>query len=181
MSNSGESSRSSSCLWSLRKRFCSSEDRSVEPPWVQELRQVQGLHEVRDRERLMEWLSSDGTTLGDPSRLPWCGDAVETAVKRCLPNEPVIKNPYWSRNWKMFGVDCPFPKIGSIIVFLKREGRSCRLRRRPVPSWKVPPDTRRESVELHLRDMDASQSRPCDAMAEDLHGRETVSPPEARQ
>ena len=76
-------------------------------PWVTEIKAVYGLQEVRDKVRLQAWLKSDGKTLGDPTALPWCGDAVETAVKLALPNEPFVgalaTNPYFARNWATFG------------------------------------------------------------------------------
>lgn len=77
------------------------------PPWVTELLKVFGWHEVHDNVRLRSWLKSDNKTLGDPQELPWCGDAVETAVKLALPAEPFTGNlginPYWARNWTGFG------------------------------------------------------------------------------
>lgn len=76
-------------------------------PWVAEMRAVFGLHETRDKAKLSAWLKSDGRTLGDPTALPWCGDAMETAMRRGLPDEPLndglSQNPYWARNWAMFG------------------------------------------------------------------------------
>ena len=56
------------------------------PPWHEELLRRKGLHEVRDRSRLMAWLRSDGWTLGDPAKLPWCGDAIETCIALTLPD-----------------------------------------------------------------------------------------------
>lgn len=76
-------------------------------PWITSIKSVFGLHEVRDKARLALWLRSDGKTLGDPAALPWCGDAVETAIKTALPQEPFVgalaTNPYWARNWATFG------------------------------------------------------------------------------
>lgn len=78
------------------------------PPWISEVLSVFGLHETRDKEALSKWLRSDGKFLGDPSALPWCGDLVETAIKRAIPGEPFLgalgENPYWALNWKTFGV-----------------------------------------------------------------------------
>jgi uncharacterized protein (TIGR02594 family) len=78
-----------------------------ELPWVTAIKTVYGLHEVRDKARLQIWLKSDGKTLGDPTALPWCGDAVETAIKTALPSEPFVgalaTNPYYARNWQTFG------------------------------------------------------------------------------
>ena len=78
-----------------------------DPPWVTEMKAVYGWHETRDNAKLRAWLKSDNKTLGDPKALPWCGDAVETAIKRALPNEPFVgalgANPYYARNWAMLG------------------------------------------------------------------------------
>ena len=71
---------------------------------------MRGKHERTDNAELRAWLRSDGATLGDPAKLPWCGDAVETAIKRALPNEPIPQNPYLARNWLDFGVEVPLTK-----------------------------------------------------------------------
>ncbi|MFC5067996.1 peptidoglycan-binding domain-containing protein [Flaviflagellibacter deserti] len=42
-------------------------------PWFEEAKRKQGLHEIRDKAKLAACLKSDGATLGDPSKLPWCG------------------------------------------------------------------------------------------------------------
>jgi len=87
------------------------------PPWHQELLRRKGLHEIRDRSSLMAWLRSDGKTLGDPAKLPWCGDAIETAIALTLPTEPLPSNPYLARNWLKFGVPLGRPALGAVIVF----------------------------------------------------------------
>lgn len=91
-----------------------------ELPWIAGMKSVFGLHEVRDKLKLSQWLRSDGKTLGDPTALPWCGDAEETAMKNALPDEPfegdLGKNPYWALNWKLFGVECK-PCFGCVGVF----------------------------------------------------------------
>lgn len=92
---------------------------ATSPPWLTSIKSVFGLHEVRDKARLKLWLRSDGKTLGDPGALPWCGDAVETAIKTALPNEPftgaLLLNPYFARNWQSFGQAAK--GYGSIGVF----------------------------------------------------------------
>lgn len=85
-------------------------------PWVAEGLRVIGYHEVTDNAKLKGWLASDGRTLGDPKRLPWCGDFVETCILRALPFEPVPPNPYFARNWQAFGIECK-PMIGAVMVF----------------------------------------------------------------
>jgi uncharacterized protein (TIGR02594 family) len=95
-----------------------------DPPWIYEGRKVIGLHEVRDNYVLRTWLYSDGSRLGDPAQLPWCGDFAETAMKRGLPGEVftgVMKeNPYYAQNWAYFGVETQ-PVYGCVVVF-KRPG-----------------------------------------------------------
>ena len=95
------------------------------PPWVLELRKVFGLHEIRDNAALKEWLISDGKTLGDPRVLPWCGDAMATAIVRSLPDEKlkgaVAENPYWALNWAGFGQGVA-PTLWSIGVFKRADG-----------------------------------------------------------
>lgn len=87
------------------------------PPWHQELLRRKDLHETRDRSALMAWLRSDGRTLGDPAKLPWCGDAIETAIALTLPTEPLPSNPYLARNWLKFGVPLGKPALGAVMVF----------------------------------------------------------------
>lgn len=75
------------------------------PPWVTLAKTKMGLNEVRDNKELSAFLKSDGRTLGDPAKLPWCGDFVETCIAVSLPREPMIANPYWALNWLKFGVE----------------------------------------------------------------------------
>lgn len=95
------------------------------PPWVRELNKMAGHHETRNRTTLSMWLKSDGETLGNPSKLPWCGDAVDTALSLALPKEPrpgdLAKNPYWALNWLFFGKPSE-PVIGAVLVFKRPSG-----------------------------------------------------------
>ncbi|MFK7942532.1 MAG: peptidoglycan-binding protein [Paracoccaceae bacterium] len=85
-------------------------------PWMAMAMRKKGMHEKRDNVDLRKFLKSDGKTLGDPARLPWCGDFVETCVALCLPEAVLPTNPYLARNWQKFGrtVD---PCFGTILVF----------------------------------------------------------------
>jgi len=85
-------------------------------PWMEIARQQLGLHEGRDNTALRSFLSSDGATLGDPAKLPWCGDFVQTCFKIGLKGEPIPELPYWARSWLNFG-DPVFPRFGAVIVF----------------------------------------------------------------
>lgn len=79
-------------------------------PWITEAKTALGRNEARDRNWLMAWLKRDGRSLGDPSKNPWCGDFVETCIRMALPDEPLLgalgTNPYWARNWLLFGQRC---------------------------------------------------------------------------
>lgn len=100
------------------------EDDLLEPendlPWMLEAKRALNRHEVHDNRWLKGWLASDGHALGDPSKLPWCGDFVETAIRLGLPNEPVPQNPYWALNWRQFGV-LTKPTYGAV-ASIKRNG-----------------------------------------------------------
>lgn len=92
-----------------------------ELPWIREARKALNRHEVYDNEWLKKWLSSDGHALGDPAKLPWCGDFVETSIRLGLPNEPVPKNPYWALNWREFGIATQ-PTYGAIASISRSGG-----------------------------------------------------------
>ena len=83
------------------------------PPWLAEMNRRMGLHEVRNNTALSRWLRI-GKYLGNPARLPWCGDAVETCIVKTLPDEPVPSNPFFAQNWKTFGIDAGGPFVGAI-------------------------------------------------------------------
>ncbi|MCL4065908.1 TIGR02594 family protein [Pseudomonas sp. GX19020] len=94
-------------------------------PWMTEGKRVLGRHEVRDNGLLRSWLKSDGKTLGDPAKLPWCGDFVETCIRLALPGEPfpgsLGQNPYWARNWLELGQKTN-PTYGAVLVFERGSG-----------------------------------------------------------
>lgn len=97
----------------------------IEPPWMQEIGKCFGLHEVRDNKELRAWLKSDGATLGDPAKLPWCGDAAATALRNALPDEvfpaKLKANPYWARNFAEFGDPCSMV-YGAVLAFTRSTG-----------------------------------------------------------
>ncbi|MGP9819163.1 NlpC/P60 family protein [Salinarimonas sp. NSM] len=96
------------------------------PPWYALAETKKGLHERRDNGILARFLRSDGPTLGDPARLPWCGDFVETCIAVTLPGERLPGNPYLARNWMRFGEPLGEPALGAVAVFWRgsRSGTS---------------------------------------------------------
>jgi uncharacterized protein (TIGR02594 family) len=94
-------------------------------PWMIEARKVLNRHETRDKSFLAKWLKSDGRTLGDPEKLPWCGDFVETCLRLALPAEPfpgaLGDNPYWARNWALLGREVA-PCYGAVLAFERPGG-----------------------------------------------------------
>lgn len=90
-------------------------DLFVDPPWMVLAEQKKGLIETKDNAELRKFLKSDGATLGDPTKFPWCGDFEETIIALTLPDERLPTNPYLARNWQTFGVasdplyGCPTP------------------------------------------------------------------------
>lgn len=85
------------------------------PPWLAEMNRRMGLHETRDNKALSSWLKA-GKFLGNPAKLPWCGDAVETCIIKTLPGEEVPGNPFWAQAWKTFGRAVNDPIVGAIGV-----------------------------------------------------------------
>lgn len=94
-------------------------------PWMAVADSVMGWHERRDNERLKAFLKSDGHALGDPAKLPWCGDFIETCIRLGLPNEQfpgaLGQNPYWALNWGLFGIDSP-PTYGAVCSIERNGG-----------------------------------------------------------
>lgn len=85
-------------------------------PWLDLAIRKKGLHESRDYRELSTFLKSDGRTLGDHRRLPWCGDFAETCIAVTLPDEPLPTNPYLARNWLKLGSAIK-PTLGAVLVF----------------------------------------------------------------
>ena len=94
-------------------------------PWITEAKTALGRNEARDRSWLMDWLKRDGRSLGDPAKNPWCGDFVETCIRMALPDEPLLgalgTNPYWARNWLLFG-QVVQPITGAVLIFERGSG-----------------------------------------------------------
>jgi len=86
------------------------------PPWYLELLRMIGKHEKRNHKEVAEWLKSDGGTVGDPASVPWCGDAVATALRLAIPNIGIPSNPYLASNWTTWGKEVE-PQLGAILVF----------------------------------------------------------------
>ncbi|WP_274385061.1 TIGR02594 family protein [Oricola indica] len=85
-------------------------------PWMDLARRKMGLHEGRDNSVLRAFLRLGKGTIGDPARIPWCGDFVETCIAVTLPDEPLPDNPYAAINWLKFGREVK-PQPGAILVF----------------------------------------------------------------
>ena len=94
-------------------------------PWITEAKTALGRNEARDCSWLMDWLKRNGRSLGDPSKNPWCGDFVETCICMGLPDEPLLgalgTNPYWARNWLLFGQTVQ-PIIAAVLIFERGSG-----------------------------------------------------------
>ena len=79
----------------------------IVPPWIENIRQRIGLQERRDNKALRQYLDSDGSTIGDPAKIPWCGDLVQTGFALTLPAEVLPANPFYALNWADWGVPVP--------------------------------------------------------------------------
>ena len=85
-------------------------------PWLDYAYRAKGMHETIDNAALKAFLKSDGATVGDPAKIPWCGDFVQTCIAVTLPKEPLPQNPYGAINWLKFGRETT-PKKGAVLVF----------------------------------------------------------------
>lgn len=86
-------------------------------PWIDGARAQIGLHEVHDNKFLRKFLSSDGKTVGDPAKIAWCGDYVQTWMELALPDEPQWpENPYAAINWVKWGQSVK-PQYGAVMSF----------------------------------------------------------------
>ena len=92
-------------------------------PWMDEAYRVMGLHETRNKKSIWNWLKSDGASLGDPAKNPWCGDFCQTAMALSMPEEPIPANPYLALNWTKFGKPCK-PQFGAVLVFWRGSPKS---------------------------------------------------------
>jgi uncharacterized protein (TIGR02594 family) len=92
------------------------EDSPDATPWLDLAYRKKGMHETVNNASLRAFLKSDGGTVGDPAKIPWCGDFVETCIALTLPDEVLPQNPYSAINWLKFGKETS-PKKGAILVF----------------------------------------------------------------
>lgn len=85
-------------------------------PWLNLAYRKKGLHEKHHNSALRKFLRLGKGTIGDPAKIPWCGDFVETCIAVALPNEPIPANPYAAINWLKFGKGTQ-AKPGAVLVF----------------------------------------------------------------
>ncbi len=55
---------------------------------------------------------------------PWCGLFVAHCIGSQLTAEPLPANPLGARNWGRFGVACPVPQPGAVMVFWRESTAS---------------------------------------------------------
>lgn len=103
-------------LFPTKKSIPEGSSKAVIPPWVEIALAKKGLRENQDHAELIKFLRSDGSSVGDPAKVPWCGDLVSTCIALALPHEPQPSNPYLARNWLRVGSPTD-PTLGAIAVF----------------------------------------------------------------
>lgn len=97
--------------------------------WINYAHRFLGLHERFDNKKLAHFLRSDGFTVGNPRKFPWCGDFIETVMSNCAINysrkdwhKTLRANPYWARNWAYYGK--PAGKVYGAVGVFSRGPRS---------------------------------------------------------
>lgn len=94
----------------------------VRAPWVAVGLRAKGLREDGSTKgALVKFLKSDGKTLGDPQKNPWCGDYVQTCMAIAVPEEVLPTNPYYAKNWLQFGKEIE-PTFGAVGVWTREGG-----------------------------------------------------------
>lgn len=84
-------------------------------PWVAEMWRRLGWSETGNKRADLIAFLKEGKYLGDPAKLPWCGDATESCITKTLPEEPVPSNPFWAQAWQTFGIGVD-PIVGAVGV-----------------------------------------------------------------
>lgn len=92
---------------------------NVDGDWMAIARGYIGLHETTNNAELVELLR-EGRFLGDPDRLAWCGDFVESCLFAAGVPVP-LGTPFWARSWLNFSAPIK-PRFGAIMVFRRGRG-----------------------------------------------------------
>ncbi|WP_310498105.1 TIGR02594 family protein [Sandarakinorhabdus sp.] len=89
-------------------------------PWLQEAMRNRGLREGpgsgTDNPTIMDWSKRLRINYAK-DEISWCGLFVAHCVGLTLPTEPLPSNPLSARAYQKFGVPCPVPQPGAIMVF----------------------------------------------------------------
>ena len=89
-------------------------------PWLGEAISLLGTTEIKgdkSNEDIIKWAADLEIKNYINDDIPWCGLFVAHCISLTTDKDPLPVNPLGSRNWAKFGVECPIPSIGSVLVF----------------------------------------------------------------
>lgn len=89
---------------------------SVELPWIGNARKLLGLHERRDKLKLLSAFKGIVDSWVDPGEVAWCGAFVAVCLKQWQPDIEVPGNILGARQWGAFGEKVK-PQRGAIMTF----------------------------------------------------------------
>lgn len=95
-------------------------------PWFQEAFDLIGTQEVRGQgsnQAILGWARALRIDYHD-DEIPWCGLFVSHCIGSQLPDEPLPTIPLRARAWESFGVACPVPQPGAVMVFWRKSKAS---------------------------------------------------------
>lgn len=87
-----------------------------ELPWIANARKLYGLHESRDKSKLLEAFKGIVASWVDPREVAWCGAFVAVCLKQWKTDVEVPGNILGARQWGNFGTACK-PQRGAVLTF----------------------------------------------------------------
>lgn len=95
-------------------------------PWFVEAQRAIGVTEDTgpgSNPLIVGWARRLRIDYGDDAKA-WCGLFVAHCVELTLPQEVLPSNPLGAREWLKFGVNCPVPQPGAVMVFWREKKES---------------------------------------------------------
>lgn len=82
---------------------------------------------VKNNPTIISWAKEIGGVVADvykADEIPWCGLFMAVVAKRS--SKQLVKDPLWALNWGTFGKKSDVPKLGDVLVFVRKtsEGKT---------------------------------------------------------
>lgn len=76
---------------------------------------------VKNNPIILSWAKEIGGKVSDiytADAIPWCGLFMAVVAKRSY--KQLVKDPLWALNWATFGKKSDVPKLGDVLVFVRK-------------------------------------------------------------